>query len=102
MALDLTDMVVKMVFAKQTEETAEKALKQRLEEVRATLVTLRDAVSKIIDNPLDDGSFEICHLDHALAKVNDADRRYEVDHTSMVGAKRQTDLLTEVVEGLKD
>lgn len=101
MALEFSDMVVKMVEAKQVLETAEQDTAQRLEDVRAALETLRNRTSKILDNPLEDGSFEIVFLDSMLAKVDEADRRYEVSHTLMVGAKRQADLLTEVVEGLK-
>jgi hypothetical protein len=35
---------------------------------------------------------------HCVAGVNDADRRYEVDYTSMVAARQQAALLVEIVE----
>lgn len=101
MALDLADMVMKMARAKQDATNAEADVKARNDELRKALETLRTRVTNILENPLEDGSFEVAFLDDALAKVNDADRRYEVEHTSMVAARRQAALLEGIVEGLK-
>lgn len=102
MAIDFEETVFRMAKAKRLLEIAEDEVEGRRRDLENALESLEKRVRQILDNRLEDGSFEVSFLDTGLAAVNEADRRYEVAHTSMIGLRNKAKLLEEFVESLKE
>jgi len=103
MALDFTEMVVKMAKAARESERADERAKSSNDALRRALETLESRTRSIIARRDDDPEnvYEVAFLEEALAEVREADRRVEVEHAQAVAARRHHHLLVEIVEGLK-
>lgn len=95
----LVEYVVKLAKAKTATTDAEQDLAAA--RVQKGLEILIQRAQKVLDNPLDDGGYEIVFLEEALQEINEADRRYEVAHFAKVTAQRTEGLLETLVEQLK-
>lgn len=102
MALEFADVVVKMVKAKQRLEAYENEVKQRNETVKKALETLLKRTKNILDNPLENGDFEIVFLDEALDAVNKAEHEYEISFTLMIASRDKVRTLEEFVEAMRE
>lgn len=97
----LVEYVVKLAKAKTATTDAEQDLAAAHARVQKGLEILIQRAQKVLDNPLDDGGYEIVFLEEALQEINEADRRYEVAHFAKVTAQRTEGLLETLVEQLK-
>lgn len=104
MALEIVEMLSKLVSAQSEQKYAEKLVDGNRMKVRKALEKMISRCQKILDagDVYPEHGYEVAFLDDALADINEADRRYEVDYSRRTHARNQVDLINGIVEGLKE
>lgn len=101
MAIELTDLVMKMAEASvETEGKAKKAI-EGAAEVRKALTKLVSQAQTILDEGSDEGGYEVAFIVDLALKVEEADRRYESLANTAAGSQNRLTLLKELVNQAK-
>lgn len=101
MAIELTDLVMKMAQSQVETERNAKLAVEGASEVRKALTKLVSQVQSILDEGSDEGGYEVAFVVDLALKAEEADRRYESLANTAAGSQNQLTLLKELVEQAK-